>query len=728
MSPRPGVAVVPAPFVERPGELELTGRMIVRPFDVAEWVNTGLAPAVAKQTVRAAVALLGASVVQHIPATGEYLLTLPAGENEDSFARRLLASGRFHYAHPDWLCFPLDTPNDPFYGNQWHHPVIQSPQAWDLTHGGAEVICAFVDTGVDLDHPDLAAHLVPGYNSVDRVAQLDGGDVADINGHGTAVAGTACAIGDNGLGVAGVGWNQRIMMVRTSNLTNGNASMSNILDGARWAAENGARVVSASYSGVNEQSVNQTGRVIRDDFDALFCFAAGNSNDNLGSFDHRYVVVVGATTFADAKASFSSYGRAVDVFAPGVSVWSTRNGGSYGGVSGTSFSTPMTNGVLSMVWSVGPSLSADQVELIVFETCDDLGDPGDDDVFGHGRVNVFRAVQAGAATEAGNVAPVARPDAVVAYTLETIAIDATRNDYDFNLDALSITGFDAVSAQGGVLGLSAGTGPQGRDELMYTPPPGYLGGDSLSYTISDGLLTDSATIDIEVLDGSGFRIPENPEFVELNLASAYYALSAPQQLPDFDPLTPYATGLAPDINFGWSSGSFGDSGRADEVGAVFHGFVEIPTTDVYTFYLISDAGSRLWIGDDLVVDHDGLHGFSEASGPASLRPGLHALRIEYFEATGYAGLIAKIESAAIPKKVIPASMLYHESCAPDLDGDGQVTLTDLSLLLSNFGASGAAPEDGDLNGDETVDLVDLSLLLAAFGAPCASGLRRLAAN
>ncbi len=706
----------PVRFVERPGVMEFTGRVIVRPVQESAWQSRGVPRELAILLADSARARVAGQAVQYFEEVDEFVLELADGETEQSLADALMSTGEFEYVQPDWLCYPVGVPNDTYYGNQWHHPVIQSPQAWDLSTGDPAFICAFVDTGIDIDHPDLASHRVPGFNSVTLTPEIAGGDVNDINGHGTAVSGTGAAIGDNALGVAGVGWNQRIMMVRTSNSGDGSASASAILAGARWAAENGAKTISASYSGVSSPSVETTGAYIRS-LDALLCYAAGNDNTLLGGFDHPNVIVVGATTYGDARASFSNYGPDVDMFAPGVNVWTTTNGGGYGGVSGTSFSAPMANGALSTIWSANPALSADQVELILFRTCDDLGEPGEDDTFGWGRANVFRGVQAAMAA-AGPVAPVAADDATWAINTEPRALDVTANDYDFNLDALSISAFDAATAAGGTVALSSGTGPDGRDELVYTAPSGFTGADSFGYTLSDGSLSDAATVSVQVYDLNGFLVPDAPTSLQTRFDAAFYELSNPSVLPDFSTLTPYKTKVLTWLNYASTNGNWYGSERQDNVGAVYRGLIYVPQDDVYTFYTESDDGSKLYINGVEVVDNDGLHGMQERSGSIGLFAGYHQFRVEFFERTGGAGLIVSIKGGPYWKQPISYYNYFRDRCPADIDRDGQVALSDLARLLENFGATDVWHEYGDVNGDTRVDLADLGDLLELFGSPC----------
>lgn len=370
-----GAVVGPTRYWEEPGVREFTGVMTVRPLPVGslERIYGGDADMAFRAHERAHELLRTEyAVVSTVAATGEVRIAVPGGETESSVAEVLLSTGLFAYAEPDWRLFPLNLPNDPQLGNQWHHPVIDSAEAWAFETGTPDIITAYVDTGFDQDHPDLETQYVLGYNSADRVAQADGGRIEDINGHGTAVAGTGAARGDNGEGVSGVGWNLGVMPIRTTNSSGGGASLSNILAGARWAIDNGARIASCSYSGVDAQSINASGEYIWDR-GGLLVYAAGNDDRNLVGFDHEFAIVVGATQPNDSKSGFSAFGRGVDVFAPGSSIRTTRNGGGYTSVSGTSFATPMVNGLLGLIWSVDPdNLTNEAVQQVLFASADDL--------------------------------------------------------------------------------------------------------------------------------------------------------------------------------------------------------------------------------------------------------------------------------------------------------------------------------------------------------------------
>ncbi len=379
-------------FVERPGIVEFSGQMIVRPLQHAALAELGVTAA-DRDVIRArAAARLRPHLIEYVPATDEYIVTLPSGQSESDFARGLMATGDYQYAEPDWLCHPTETiPDDPSYSMQWHHPHVRSPLAWDTTTGDPSLVIAIVDGGVQLDHPDLAGALVPGYNSDDDLAQIHGGDVGDVDGHGTFVAGLAGAIGNNGTHVTGMGWNFSIMPIRYYNQPGG-GYLHNILEGARWAAENGARCINVSQTGVEYSSVQTTGAYVKS-LGALMVWAAGNDGRDLSWFDWDDVIIVGSTDPSDGKAPFSAYGLAVDVFAPGTDIVSTGIPSVLAIGSGTSASAPMAAGICALVWSRHPHLAADQVEECLFGGGVDLGLPGNDDYWGWGRVDSPRSLE-----------------------------------------------------------------------------------------------------------------------------------------------------------------------------------------------------------------------------------------------------------------------------------------------------------------------------------------------
>ncbi len=316
---------------------------------------------------------------------------MPSEQNPEQYAQDLLVTDDYAYVEIDPVLHVLGiTPNDPLYPLQWHHQRIASPAAWTRTVGSRSVIIAFVDTGIDLNHPELAPVLVPGFNSESMLAQTQGGDVSDINGHGTATAGVAAAIGNNATGVAGMAWNVGLMPVRATNRTSGGAYLSDILYGAGWAASNGARVVNVSYEGVWYQAAQDLGWALRRQ-NSLLVWGAGNSGMRLTSDWHDVTIVSGATR-TDTLWASSNFGPAIDLAAPAVDIVTTARDGGYSTRVGTSFAAPIVSGLAALLMSTDPGLTAAQVEQRLISTATDLGPPGRDEWFGYGLVNAGQAL------------------------------------------------------------------------------------------------------------------------------------------------------------------------------------------------------------------------------------------------------------------------------------------------------------------------------------------------
>lgn len=314
-----------------------------------------------------------------------HIVSVPA-KAEEAVVRALSRNPHIEFAELDMAVeLSFVAPNDPRYGNQWHLPKIQTPTSW-VTSKADNTVIAILDTGVDSAHSDLSSKLIPGWNSVDG-----SGDTSDINGHGTAVAGVAGAATDNANGVAGVAWNAQILPVRISNRSDGAAYFSDIARGLNWAADQGADVANISYGVSNSSAVTNAAQYMRSK-NGLVVVAAGNDGIDPGFADNPYMISVSATTSSDAKASWSNYGAFIDVAAPGASIQTTTRGGGYGNWNGTSFSSPVTAGVVALIKGANPTLTPDEVEQILKASADKIA--GDfHPYYGHGRVNAAVGVE-----------------------------------------------------------------------------------------------------------------------------------------------------------------------------------------------------------------------------------------------------------------------------------------------------------------------------------------------
>jgi subtilisin family serine protease len=279
---------------------------------------------------------------------------------------------------------------------------IDATLAWDLHRGDPDVIVAVIDTGADLDHPDLEANLLPrGGEDWDFA---DSGDPSpdDGDGHGTHVAGTAAGV-DNLVGVIGVAPNCRIMPLRVDLTAGMNQNRADAIDYVRrQATANPSRryVVNCSWRTSGDHAGVRTAIADAVAANVVVVFAAGNANVNTDVTPqypgvYPQVIAVAALDQQGLKASFSNFGGNVDVCAPGVNIFSSLPDDTHGFLDGTSMAAPHVTGLAALVWSAAPGLTGAQVRRIIEDTCDDVDglNPGFPGQLGRGRINAFRAVQ-----------------------------------------------------------------------------------------------------------------------------------------------------------------------------------------------------------------------------------------------------------------------------------------------------------------------------------------------
>ncbi|NJN97563.1 MAG: peptidase S8, partial [Anaerolineales bacterium] len=336
------------------------------------------------------------------PETGSMRVEVQPGQ-ETQAINELLARGDVAYATYNYKIYALGDPNDTYYGNQWglnnaQDHDIDAPEAWNIYTGGSNVTIAVIDTGVDLYHPDLAAKIVAGKTIIsnDPVKYPIGSPPDDDNGHGTHVAGIAAASGNNGKGIAGVSWGAKVMPLKVL-ASNGSGSTADLAEAIIYAANNGAKIINMSLGASCgsgwpdvEEAVNYAlGKGV------LLVAASGNnySTPVMCPGAINGVMAVGATDSNDNRPSYSTYGTALDVAAPGSGIYSTYYGGGYRYLDGTSMASPHVAGLAALLWSFAPTLNYSEVESLIEQTADDLGTVGKDDYYGYGRINAQRALE-----------------------------------------------------------------------------------------------------------------------------------------------------------------------------------------------------------------------------------------------------------------------------------------------------------------------------------------------
>jgi serine protease len=435
------------------------------------------------------------------------------------------------FVEPDYTLGVQLTPNDTNYtnGSLWGlnntgqsggtaDADIDAPEAWDTARGTGATIVAVIDSGVDYNHPDLNANMWrnPNETASDGIDNDNNGFVDDVfgadfanndgnpmddNNHGTHVAGTIGAVGNNGLAVTGVAWTTRIIALKFLSASGG-GSTSNAIRAIDYAINNGAKILNNSWGGGGYSlSLDQAIQRARN-AGVIFVAAAGNSssnNDATANYPSNYavnnVVAVASTTRTDGLSSFSSYGATtVDLGAPGSNILSTTPNNTYSTFSGTSMATPHVAGALAVFWDANPSLTYDQVIQKLFQSVDPIASLAGKTVTG-GRLNLKKLLDLG-----GGSPPPPPPPADVAGARITASVFAGQvaNSFDrvrltFNeaINAASFTTADIVTlvGPGGVAiaptGISLVSGTNNQFDVSFATQSG-VGGYSI--TVGPGIL------------------------------------------------------------------------------------------------------------------------------------------------------------------------------------------------------------------------------------------------
>ncbi|MBT9543859.1 MAG: S8 family serine peptidase [Candidatus Sericytochromatia bacterium] len=292
---------------------------------------------------------------------------------------------------PQEVATPITRSGDPLKEQQWSLKAVDAEKAWGLTRGSSNIIAAVVDTGVDLNHPDLQANLLEGYN-----AENPGTPPQDGHFHGTHVAGIIAAVADNGIGVTGIAPGIKILPVRTIS----NGGVAEVADGIVWAADHGARVINLSLgwdypTSAVEETIQRAVKYALDK-NVVICAALSNDSNNnpsstpdnlAGKAGFEGVIGVGNVDLYNRRQG--AYGNWKSVSSPGTQIMSTLPNGKYGNLTGTSMATPMVTGIVGLMLSQNPGLKNSEVKQRLMSSAIDLGTPGFDDQFGAGRVNAF---------------------------------------------------------------------------------------------------------------------------------------------------------------------------------------------------------------------------------------------------------------------------------------------------------------------------------------------------
>jgi thermitase len=305
----------------------------------------------AEANINAALNSLNATVVQRIDTLDSMVVQLP--QNADM---SVLSAAGVEFAEPNYYVNALHTPNDPRYSEQWALPVLGMPDAWHIWSANmTAVTVAVVDSGVYAAHPDLMGRVGAGWDFVEN-----DGNAQDTLGHGTGIAGIIAANTDNHTGISGIANNVRIMPLRVLD-GNGAGTYANVAAAIVYATDNGADIINLSLGGANPSSLLEDAVEYAASHNVLVVAAAGNTGTTQVLYPAAYndVIAVGAVDSQMQRSSFSSYGSAIDLYAPGSSILTTSHDGGYVLRNGTSFAAAHVSGIAAVNWALGSELIVD---------------------------------------------------------------------------------------------------------------------------------------------------------------------------------------------------------------------------------------------------------------------------------------------------------------------------------------------------------------------------------
>jgi|GEM_PF-2099887 len=424
-------------------------------------------------------AQLGTTPVQQLRA-GLARVALPAGAALDTFLAQYTALPDVRFAQPNLLHRALGTPDDPQWSWQWGLQKVHADLAWDAFAGDPATVVAVIDSGVDTDHPDLAAHLAWGS---DPFAGDD--DPEDADGHGTHCAGIASALTGNGLGVAGATPEGRFAAYRCGNTTFPTSALVPAIDDA---VAQGACVLSMSWGSSFDDPAIHDALQAAFDQGCLLVAAAGNDASTAPFYPaaHDFVMAVAASTTTDERASFSNYGDWVDLAAPGQTIDSTWKGNSYKYLSGTSMACPLVAGAGALLYGrLGTRTPANAA--LVRAALESSAVPVGDWV-AHGRLDM-QAAMAQLFPDAPPVIDSVSPAAVPALhgtpvtllgsglsAATSLVVDGQPVDFAIGSDAeLTFEAPDAAALGPSTLTVSGAAGPgSGVFTRIETDPPGLI--------------------------------------------------------------------------------------------------------------------------------------------------------------------------------------------------------------------------------------------------------------
>ncbi|MEO9476119.1 MAG: S8 family serine peptidase [Cyclobacteriaceae bacterium] len=430
--------------------------------------------------------------------SGLYKIQLRQGTDIPETLERLSQYDNVIYAEPIYYAEALQIPDDPqahpSSGSQYHLTNIQAYDAWDISTGSSDIIIGISDTGIDFDHEDITTKIYTNPNEIpdNGVDDDENGFIDDVYGydfgddnndpqctnsyHGNFVAGVAGAATNNGIGVAGVGYNSSISPLKI--FPDGGNLAYSAYEGIIYAADNGYDIVNLSYGSASLPS--QFNQDIIDyavlEKNLVVIAAGGNSGieENFYPASYDHVLSVGWTNAADERAVSSTYSYNIDLMAPGVDIYSTLDG-TYSSASGSSYASPIVAGAASLVKDVYPYLNAEQIMEVLRVTTDNIYDISSNSDYegklGSGRLNIYNALT---------------KDTLKSVRARDISYSAQYEDYLFFGDTVDLT----FKLKSYLAAINAGT-------LTLSSPSDYVTflNETLDFSFSDSMQSNAFQID-----------------------------------------------------------------------------------------------------------------------------------------------------------------------------------------------------------------------------------------
>ncbi|ANU10129.1 hypothetical protein BBH88_07345 [Planococcus antarcticus DSM 14505] len=413
-------------------------------------------------------------------------LKVPEGETVNTYIEELEARKDIESVEPDHLVQLTYTPNDPYFNYyQYHHKNIETERAWDKTMGSSDVVVAVLDSGFDINHPDLKEQIVKPHTTADSGFSVDD--------HGTHVAGIIGSSIDNYEFGAGVAPKTSIMPIDV--FVGETAYTSDVIEGIYQAVWAGADIINMSLGSYNYSTQYNNAIQYAYQSGLVIIASAGNDATSRTHYPSAYdnVISVGSTDSSDYQSYFSNYGYDVDVVAPGSSIYSILPYGSGGWMSGTSMASPVVAGVAALVMANEPNLTNTEVVDRLLSTAKDLGDYGRDYIYGNGLVNAKQAVKV-----IDIPAPVVDPIQDYATTV--------RGFLPFYIDNGKIM---IRNESGNVIGSAEGYSSY---SVFEVPISKQTAGTKLYISVVDSYNNESEALEVIVSDNTA---PEKPEVHEV---------------------------------------------------------------------------------------------------------------------------------------------------------------------------------------------------------------------